>query len=225
MAVQDAGDVVTVVYAYELAAERISVAVFEEYLLADVVLPPAEIHRHILSVEGQARKRHALCRAVGRHAYRRRVGDDLRRIVEGLLGIPELYAAHLRCRLHGKERLCGVGDDEERPDGSITLGMLRAAPRRPVHAYQRDVLPQNDARRNGITLVRGLDKERRPRPCGPVYGTLQVLGILLRGVFGQYAEVADTAHGLRLRPRLHKGRRQQHHKDKQGSFHGSMVFG
>ena len=54
MAVQDSWYIVAAVYSNKLPAERITVAVLEENLFADVWSLGAEIHSHIFSVEGQA---------------------------------------------------------------------------------------------------------------------------------------------------------------------------
>ena len=60
MTVQDARDVVAVIDTHELTRQRITVAILDEHLLADRRGRAIEVHREVLAVEGQARKRHSL---------------------------------------------------------------------------------------------------------------------------------------------------------------------
>ena len=96
MAVQDAGDVIAIIDADELAAERIPITMLEEDLLADVGTTGVEIHGQVFAVEGQAGERDALRRALARHRDRRRITDDFGRVGQGLSRIPELQPAQLR---------------------------------------------------------------------------------------------------------------------------------
>ena len=74
---QDAWDVVAVVDADELAAERVAVAVLKEYLFAGVLRLGTEVHSHIFAIECQRRQRHALYILMVAHLDGWRVGDNL----------------------------------------------------------------------------------------------------------------------------------------------------
>jgi len=134
VAVQDAGHVVAAVDGDELSAERVAVAVFEEYLLAYLRRLCPEVHCHVLSVEGEARERDTLHGIGLRHLYRGGVGDYAVGVVERLFGIIELYSSHLRGRLYSEKWVFAVGYHKQRACGLGSVGNCCAASRRTMNA-------------------------------------------------------------------------------------------
>src|SRR5688500_7627169 len=142
---QDARDVVAVVDANKLPAERVAVAVLDEDLLADDLGRRVEIHGEEFAEEREARQRHALRRRRFRRLDRRRILDDLLGVVERLLRIPELSPADLRRAFDRDERPLLVLDREDAAYGLRLVAMTRATPDGPVHADDRDVALQHDS--------------------------------------------------------------------------------
>src|SRR6187397_318766 len=112
MAVKNARDVVAVIDADELAAERIAVAMLEKNLFARMSAIRIEVHRRELAVERETRQRHALGGLYARNLNGRWVLDDLCRVVKCLARIPELQPAQLRGAFDRDERLRLVLDAE-----------------------------------------------------------------------------------------------------------------
>ena len=153
MAVQETRDVVAVVDPHELAAQWIAVTVLDEDLFADAASAGIEIHGQVLTVEGQARQRYTLGAAGLGNLNRGRVRDDLGRVPEGLLGIPELDTANLGGVLNGQEDVVGVGDPEDTADRLNLLRVPRPATDGPVDPDQRDVFcEESDRHRFGMAL-------------------------------------------------------------------------
>ena len=197
MTVQDARDVVAVVDPHELARERIPTTVLDHQLLADHARRAVEIHRDVLAVEGERRKGHALRAVRARRLDRRRVRDDLLRIGQGLLWIPELDPADLRGVLHDQEGLPQVVGREDAPDG-LRFGRVPGPPPHwTVRADQGRVHFQDHPAGQAIRLRVRLDIERSAARRCPIDRGLQIRRVDVRHVFRQHAKVADAFHRVR----------------------------
>ena len=161
----------------------------EEDLLAGVVGLCPEVHREGGSVEGQARKRHAVDGLVLGNQDRGGIGDDFGRVVVRLVGVVELDALDLRGGLDRDEGLVRVRDAEHRSGGlPVRDG---AAAGGTVDAHERHVLFQDQSGAHRVAAFDGLEEERGAAAGGPVDGVLELDLVDAGGVLRQDAEGLD----------------------------------
>src|SRR5262245_34246242 len=112
MAMQNARDVVTIIDQDEFPAERISVTVLEEHLLAGSLSRGVKIHRDVLTVKRKAGEGHTLGWRTPRHLNGRRIFYDLLRIIQRLARVPKLQSAQLSRPFHSDKGRVFILDSE-----------------------------------------------------------------------------------------------------------------
>src|SRR2546429_5887498 len=112
---------------HELARERVAATVLDHQLLAYHAGRAVEVHGDVFAIESERRECHALRAVRARRLDRRGVREDLLRIGQGLLRIPELDPADLRRVLHDQERLAQVLGRADAP-GRLRFGRVPGSP-------------------------------------------------------------------------------------------------
>ena len=133
VAMKDAGYVVAIIDTNEFAAERITVAMFEENLFAGMVAGGVEIHCDIFAVKRERGERDALGGLRLGNLDRGRIFNDFGGIAEGLFRIPELQAAQLR-RAFDRDEGSGIDPRCERRCRQVEVSRDVSCRARRVHA-------------------------------------------------------------------------------------------
>lgn len=195
MAMEDPRNVIAMVDANELTAERIAIAVLKEDLLAGEVARGVEVHGQVLTEESEGGEGDALGGFGFGNLDSSGVFDDFGGVVQGLPWVPELQAAELRGAFDGDERRFFIFDAE---DAANRLGFVRvagAASDGAMHADEGNIHFEDEAAVDGIRLVRRFNEESGASWRGPVDCFLEGFFVGCWSVRGMDTEFPDAGQG------------------------------
>src|SRR5690606_5068913 len=131
-----------------------------------------EVHGHVFTVKRQVRQHDAFGIGSFTHLYRRRVRNNLRRVFQLLLRVPELDALNACGRLDHDKWLAVISNIEYAAYRTAGLRMPRTPGCRPVRTDQRHILFQDDSPTDGVRGFYRFYVQCRTATGRPVYRLL-----------------------------------------------------
>src|SRR5690606_6103091 len=136
VAMEETRNVIAIINADELAAERIAIAVLNQNKLAGKAAVCIEIHGDVFAVKRKPAECYSLRVCSLAHLNGGGIANDFCWVDQFLFRIPELNAFDPRCRFHCNENLRAVPDFEHAPYGRLSFRMPGSPWRGAVHSNQ-----------------------------------------------------------------------------------------